>query len=94
MKITEKALLDGYHGKANGGSNISSIKGERIFWDYRTGRTNDGYNCVTDRERAGEITLDYDRVGTIDLDSSCDNHPAVAKIERQEAEMWGDQVPA
>ncbi len=100
MKITEKMLLDGYTGKTNGGSNISEIAGEKIYWDYRTGedKYNDGSNCVTSRisphdgERAGEITLGYNRVGTIDLDDDCDEHPTIARIEREEAEMWGDQV--
>lgn len=92
MKITEKQLLAGYAGKTQGGNNISEIAGERIYWDYRTGRQEDGYNPVTSKERAGEITLEYNRVGTIELDNNCADHPAIARIEQEEAEMWGVEV--
>lgn len=92
MKLTEKVLLDGYKGKTNGGSNISQVEGKKIFWDYRTGIQEDGYNPVTSRERAGEVTLEYDRIGTIALDSSCQEHPALARIAHHEAEMWGTEA--
>ena len=91
MKITEQALLDGYNGKAKGGDNISDINGTRIFWCYRTGEQNrtDGYNPHCDRPNAGEITMEYDRVGAIPLQTDCDTHPSVTRIATDEAEMWG-----
>ena len=90
MTITEKMLLDRFTGKTNGGDNISIINGERILWNYRTGPTGDGYNCVCGRDRAGEISLEYDRVGTIDV--SEDDHPGIRKIEMAEEKMWGTEV--
>ena len=96
MKITEQALLDGYNGKTKGGNNISDIKWgrwgvTRIFWCYRTGDQNrtDGYNPQCYRPNAGEITMEYDRVGAIPLQTDCDTHPSVTRIATDEAEMWG-----
>lgn len=91
-KITEKMLLDNYNGICKGGTKISVIGSLKIYWDYRTGDTGDGCNCVTSRDRAEEITLEYDRFGVIPLDSGCDNHPATAKIVSDEAALWGDEV--
>lgn len=92
MKITEKALLDGYDGHTNDGDLISVIRGKEVRWTYRKGRDPDGYNCVSTRVDAGEITLEWDRVGRIPLEKRCENHPALARIAREEAEMWGDQI--
>ena len=91
-KITEKMLLDGYDGKTKGWDNISLVEGKRILWTYRTSRQDDGYNVACPREKAREITLEYDRAVTVVLDSECDTHPAIAKIADDEAKMGGDRV--
>ena len=94
MQITERSLLDGYHDIAKGGAYLSAISGEEVAWQYRTGRTSDGYNCtVASRDRAGEITLEHDRHGTINLDDNCADHPTLQLITRHQQELWGDQVP-
>lgn len=92
MRITERGLLDGYTGKANGGSNISIIEGQTIWWEYREGRDSDGYNCVCSRDQASEITLEYDRCGTILMSERNDSHPAIQRIHNAEQAMWGDRV--
>jgi len=91
MKITEKALLDGYVG-AEGFELVSVVGGAKIRWAYRTGRTSDGYNCVCSRDYAREITLECDRSGKIAISDKMQNHPAVARIVSDEAKMWGDEV--
>ena len=91
-KITEKMLLDGYEGKTNGGDNISIVSDQKIWWTYRTGRTDDGYNSVCSYDNAGEITLEVDRIGTIQLDTDNMDHPTLSRIEADEAVLWGDAV--
>jgi len=85
MKITEKKLVDGFTGITYGGTYCSDIEKTRIFWNYRTGRQDDGYNPVCNPERAYEITLDFDRVGTIELDETVDR----SKIIKAEDAKWG-----
>ena len=94
MRITERRLLDGYARKSKYGDNISNVKNSRIVWAYRTGRDNrtDGYNPVCHRLSASEITLEYDRVGTLPLQVRCATHPALEKIAHDEAKMWGTEV--
>ena len=92
MKITETMLLDGYVGKTNGGDNISKINGQMIIWNYRTGDNGDGYNSVCSRGRASEISLEYDRVGKIDLDDETEEHANVGRIHSDEQKLWGDEV--
>jgi hypothetical protein len=92
MKITEKMLLDNYVGITNGIDSISDINGVKIFWNYRTGRTDDGYNCVTDRKNATEISLENDRYGKIDLDDDCENHPALSKIILLYQKLFGTHI--
>ena len=87
MKITERALLDKYDGKTNGGDNISLVAGAPVYWCYRRGELGDGYNPCCSRHRAGEITLEHTRVGTIPLEGDCEYHPSVALIATDEAEM-------
>lgn len=91
-RITEKALLDGYIDCTDTGTKISEVSGVRIWWDYRTGDTGDGYNCVTDRARADEITLEYGRVGRIEIDRSCDTHSSLTTITEDETTLWGTAV--
>lgn len=96
MKITEKALLEGYDGMSNDGITAQSlIDNVRVWWTYRKGDTGDGYNVVTeDRDEAAEITLSNDRVGTIDLDD--DLTPELIAVAEKHAEncrkTWGDSV--
>ena len=92
MKITEKMLLDRYDGKTNGGDNISLVGGAPVYWCYRRGELGDGYNPCSGRHRAGEISLEYTRAGTIPLMADCADHPSVALIATDEAEMWGVEV--
>jgi hypothetical protein len=80
MKITEKALLDGYTGMNGNFENVSMVRGKRIIWNYRTGRQNDGYNPTCERERAGEITIEGDRVSSLLVHSRWNSHPSVARI--------------
>ena len=88
MKITEKMLLDGYQSISNGYNYISDINGERYWWNYRHD-TMDGYQPVTDRANAEWINLDNPwPYGHISLDSNCDDHPAVARIEADEANHY------
>ena len=88
MKITEKMLLDGYDGITVCGCKISKIKGELIYWEYRY-RHDEG-EAVCDRGRAELITLEYDRIGEIDLDVS--DHPAIARINSDEQKLFGDEI--
>lgn len=87
MKITEKLLLENYDGICNGGTKISIINGNQIYWDYRT---DDG--CVCSRDNAGYISLAYNRVGKVNLDMDMDNHANIAKIESDEQKLWGDEI--
>jgi hypothetical protein len=92
MEITEEALLDGYDGKA-GPTNISIVDVEEIYWCYRRGEQDDGYNPVRlDRNRARVITLEFPRRGHIPLHADCDDHPSLALIATDEANLWGDHV--
>jgi hypothetical protein len=88
MKITEKMLVDGFIGMAKGGSYISDIGETRIFWNYRTGLREDGYNPICDRKNASEIMLNFDRVGIIKLDEDVDT----LKIEQAEENSFKDQI--
>jgi hypothetical protein len=92
MKISEKALLDGYDGITNGGNYISKVKGDVVFWNYRVGQTCDGFNCVTTRDDATEISLENDRVGTVKMTSRWDKHNAVKQIKSDENKLWGDEL--
>jgi hypothetical protein len=92
MKITEKELLNTLDGISKGTAYISKIGGEDIYWVYRTGRQSDGYNCHCSRDEASEITLEWSRMGTIDLDPECDDHSALATIERFEEELFGSEI--
>ena len=93
MRITERRLLDGYDGKSKGGYNISDINNSRIWWAYRKGKHySDGGNPVCDRLSAMEITLEYERAGTLPLQARCATHPSLAKIAHDEAKMWGVEV--
>jgi len=91
MRLSEKALLDGYQGLARGGDIVSIVRGTRIAWTYRTGRDSDGYNPVCAREKANEITLEQDRVGTLPLGNQS-THPTVARISQDEQQLWGAEV--
>ena len=91
MKITETALVEGFDGKTKGGSNISLVKGQQVYWDYREGRDEDGYDCVCSPDAGRHITLEYDRQGDIELDSP---RPDYQAITRAEAELWGTEVRA
>ena len=92
MKISEKALLDGYICKTRGTDNVSEIRGHEITWNYRTGPTPDGYNSVCTRDRASEITLECDRRGKVRMSGRWNHHPAVARIAADEARLWGGEV--
>ena len=92
MKISEKALLDGYYTITNGGDYVSRVRGKDIYWNYRTGRTEDGYNSVTNREKATEISLDYDKDGFVKMTSKWDNHKSIKKIESDEAKLGGNEI--
>jgi len=92
MKITEKLLLDNYSYTCNGGSKVSAVAGQHIWWEYRTGQDSDGYNPVCcSRESASGITLEYGRDATIGLGDHAD-HPALSQIASDEAAMWGSEV--
>ncbi len=88
MKITEKALLDNYTGITNGGDKISTIDGQKIIWNYRYIHGEGAAVC--DQEKADIITLEYDRVGEIELTES--NHSAFAKITQHENILFGDEL--
>lgn len=92
LSITEQMLLDNYDGMTNGWDCISIINGEPVYWSYRTGDNGDGYNCICLRSDAGEITLEHDRYGRIELDAACADHPALQDIERDEAILAGNQL--
>ena len=93
MKITEKTLLDNYDGITNGLNYISEIGGIAITWNYRRGVDSDGFNPVcTQREDASEISLEYDRSGTIDLDGSCADHPTLIKMYGDIAKTVGNEA--
>lgn len=92
MKITEKQLLDNLTGITKGGNLVSTISAKQLFWAYRTGPTSDGYNAVTSRARATEITLEYDRDATIPLDPNCAEHDALETIHTLEQSLCGDEV--
>ena len=95
MKYTEKMLLDGYDGLCNGGSYLSIIDGVKRWWEYRRGNWEDGYNPVTNRDKATEITInDMGYIlTTIDLDSDCDNHPALSRIKEDEDRVYYGILP-
>ena len=91
-KITEKMLLDNFVDLTNGCAYMSVIAGQDIFWQYRAGRSCDGYNTAVDtRDKANEITLEYSRTGTIAL-GECADHPALAEIDKAQRLAWGDMV--
>lgn len=94
MKITEKLLLDHYDGISAGLVLLSDIPGAgRVCWNYRRGKTGDGYNPVCDdRDDASEITLEYDRCGTIPLDPANADHPAIEKMAHDLAKIYGDEI--
>jgi len=92
VQLTENVLLDGYQGIAEAGNLMSEVNDETIWWEYRTGLQSDGYNPVCNRERAAEITLSYSRIGTLPLDPACDDHPALARINRDERQIMGDMA--
>lgn len=78
--ITEKELLDGYTGVANGAFYISIVAGNRINWDYRRGSNGDGYNPAREkREDAAEIYI-YNSGEMIPLEDGCESHPILEKI--------------
>jgi len=93
-KFSEKVLLDNYQCLCNGGSFLSIIEGKEYWWEYRRGDWNDGYNPVTTRNRASEITVNIVGyiISTIEIDSNCDNHPTLDKILKEEAELYGTLV--
>lgn len=91
-KITERMLLDNYDGITRGGSYISVIHNKRVYWIYRTGQDEQGYNVHCARDHASEITLEYDRVGTVEIDDDCDDHPSLRRIAEDERTLWGDMI--
>lgn len=91
MKITEKALLDGYDGITKGGTKISMINGERIWWDYRTEEGGEPAT-VCSPDNAECITLENDRHGVVVIDSSNKDHSSIAKIKSDEAKLWGNEI--
>lgn len=91
MKITEKMLLDNYDGISNGGTIISVINGEKIWWNYREGFDGE-FNCVCERENAEEILLEYDRYGKIKIDEECENHDNITKIEKDFEKLFGVEI--
>lgn len=94
MEITEKMLLDHYDGISNGLVLLSEIPGAGcVCWNYRRGAAGDGFNPVCDnRDDVSEITLEYERRGTIHLDASNADHPALEKIARDYAKIYGDEI--
>lgn len=94
MKLTEKMLLDGYDGLTGGMDRLSIVDGKEVRWNYRHDTfEDDGYDCVCDsRDKANHITLEYDRVASIDLDDDCANHPALARIASDEAKLVGGEL--
>lgn len=91
MKITEKQLLDNLDGISKGGDYMSKINGETVWWTYRTGLESDGFNCICDRDRATEITLENNRHATIEM-VDCDNHPALKELKRLDNIIGGDEI--
>ena len=88
MKIIEKMLLDSYTGLTVCGCKISKIGKDEIYWEYRY--EHDQGAAVCSRDEADLITLEYDRVGEVDLDIM--DHPSIEKIATDEAKLWGDQI--
>ena len=88
MKITEKMLLDGYTGLTVCGCKISKIEKDEIYWEYRYEHGEGAAVCS--RDKADLISLEYDRVGDIDLDII--DHPSIDKINIDEAKLWGDRI--
>ena len=91
MKITEKMLLDGYDGIRNGADLISHLYKDKVYWNYRRGLDLDGYNPSCHRDSATEISLAYDRIGTIDLGENND-HPALRIIRSDFEKLCGDEI--
>lgn len=78
--ITEKELLDGYEGVANGLSYISIVNGKRINWDYRRGNNGDGYNPAREKREDAEEIYIYNSGEMIPLEDGCENHPILERI--------------
>lgn len=91
MKITEKMLLDGFNGITNGGTLISKIGDETVWWSYRDTSYWDGHP-VCNRENAGEITLEYSRNGIIEVSCENDSNVSLSKISEAEESLWGVNV--
>ena len=91
MKLTEKLLLDGYHGLTHGMDYVSVIEGNRIIWAYRC-LVNGKPECVTTADNAEIITLEYDRCGTIELCFKNKNHPAKIKMQDDENKFCGTSM--
>ena len=92
-KITEKMLLDGYDGIANGLYIISKVNGNRILWHYRD---DNGVVNTADGNRDGayNITLEHGRSGNIDIYDNCKNHPALIIITNDVKTIIGDRIIA
>jgi hypothetical protein len=78
--VTEKQLLDGYLGVSSGGMVVSSVDDGLFYWNYRSGNDGYGYNYVTTRDKASQITLEYHRYGVINMDNTLSDHPSIVKI--------------
>ena len=93
MKITEKELLDGYDGICRGGAKMSIINKIIVYWEYRRSNDDGIGACVCSPQRADQISLEYDRVGNIDIDDDChNNHTNIAKIVADEEKLYGVEV--
>ncbi len=92
MKLTETALLHGYDGICRGGSKVSVVNGEKIWWEYRRINDDGYFACVTSPERADQISLEYNRGGKIELDDSHKTHPAIERIKSDEAKLFGEMI--
>ena len=91
MKITEKMLLDNYDGISKGGTKISKINGENVWWDYRV-EENGRPSTVCSAEKAEVITMENDRDGVVEIKSENRLHPSIDRINKDEAELWGTEI--
>ena len=88
MKNTEKILLDGYQGLCNCGTKLSLVNKIPVYWEYRKYNSDGVGACVCLPSEADFISLEYDRVGEIEVLPENRNHPSIKMILQDEEDMY------
>ena len=88
-KLNESILLQSFDGVTNGGALISRVGDAVIRWHYRWS----GAVCDA-RDDADCITLEYDRSGTIELetDLNAEAQDGLAEMISQRRSQLGDMT--